>query len=143
MIRTKLPAFAVAEAGKSRRMSVETPGAPADRFAEIFADAKVEKLAVAHLDKAGGVIAVREREGSLVGEIDLPIREMLVEALKLESAGLILAHNHPSGDPSPSRNDIHATRMLAAAGRALDIPLLDHLIFAGDKCVSFRELGLL
>jgi DNA repair protein RadC len=124
-------------------MSALTPRAAADRFAEIFAGAKVEKLAVAHLDKGGAIIALREREGSLVGEIDLPIREMLVEALKLGSAGLILAHNHPSGDPSPSRNDIHATRMLAAAGRALEIPLLDHLIFAGDKCASFREMGLL
>ena len=124
-------------------MKVETPRAAADRFASIFAGAKVEKLAVAHLDKAGAVIALREREGSLVSEIDLPIREMLVEALKLGSASLILAHNHPSGDPRPSRDDIHATRMLAAAGRALEIPLLDHLIFAGEKCTSFRELGLL
>ena len=122
---------------------METAREAAHRFAAIFAGAAVEKVAVAHLDAEGRIIALRECEGSLVDEIDLPIREMLVEALKLGSAGLILAHNHPSGDPTPSREDIHATRMLAAAGRGLGIRLVDHLNFAGGGCSSFVGLGLL
>ena len=54
-----------------------------------------------------------------------------------------MAHNHPSGDPRPSRADIQATRRLAETADALDIRLHDHLIFAGTDCRSFRELGLL
>ena len=57
--------------------------------------------------------------------------------------GWSIAHNHPSGDPSPSRADIEATRRLAEAAAALGIRLHDHLIFAGGDCRSFRALGLL
>ncbi len=55
----------------------------------------------------------------------------------------VLAHNHPSGDARPSDNDKRATRRLAMAADALNCTVLDHLIFAGDKCVSLRRMGLL
>ena len=124
-------------------MSVDTARAAAERFAKVFAGAEVEKLAVAFLGSEGQIIDLHVRDGSLHAEIDLPIRDIMAEALTLGAAGLILAHNHPSGDPTPSREDIHATRMLAAAGRGLGIRLVDHLIFAGGGCSSFVGLGLL
>jgi DNA repair protein RadC len=59
------------------------------------------------------------------------------------SAGIVRAHNHPSGDPSPSDSDCRSTRRLATAARALDCTILDHLVFAGEQCTSFRRMGLL
>ena len=64
-------------------------------------------------------------------------------ALNHDAAGLIVAHNHPSGDPAPSRADIAATHRFAATAADLGITLHDHLIFAGAETRSFRELGLL
>jgi DNA repair protein RadC len=59
------------------------------------------------------------------------------------SAGIILAHNHPSGDSTPSESDCRATRRLACAAEALDCAIVDHLVFAGGDCSSFRRMGLL
>ena len=73
----------------------------------------------------------------------MPIREIIVDAARLGSAGVMLAHNHPSGDARPSRQDCAATQKLARAGEAIDLAILDHLVFAGDGCSSMRRLGLL
>ncbi|MGH9366299.1 MAG: RadC family protein [Thermoanaerobaculia bacterium] len=70
-------------------------------------------------------------------------REILKRALLARAAGFILYHNHPSGDPSPSREDREFTRRLATAAEALGIRLLDHVVVGRDGCVSFREAGLL
>lgn len=75
--------------------------------------------------------------------VELPLRRIFADALRLDAVGLILAHNHPSGDPQPSREDVEATRILAATGDRLGIRLIDHLIFAGARTCSLRGLGLL
>jgi DNA repair protein RadC len=59
------------------------------------------------------------------------------------SAGVILAHNHPCGDPTPSSADRQVTRRLALAGEAIDLAVLDHIIIAGRQCSSMRAMGLL
>jgi DNA repair protein RadC len=59
------------------------------------------------------------------------------------AAGVIIAHNHPSGDPTPSAEDRAVTQQLLAAGRLLDIPLYDHVVLAGERWVSFATTGLL
>ena len=70
-------------------------------------------------------------------------REIYLEALKFHAVGIILLHNHPSGDPTPSDADKRMTRKVRDAGGLLDIPLLDHIVL-GDKCyVSFHEKGYL
>jgi DNA repair protein RadC len=74
----------------------------------------------------------------------LPIRRIIADAARLGSAGILLAHNHPSGDPTPSAADCRATRTLARAAEAIDLTVLDHIIFATrDKCTSMRRMGLL
>ena len=80
--------------------------------------------------------------GSL-GALSLRMREVFGEALRLGARGMILAHNHPSGDCHPSRSDIAATHRLAEIARALDIELIDHLIFTTDAVYSMRAGGLL
>jgi DNA repair protein RadC len=70
-------------------------------------------------------------------------REILKRALLVNAAGVILYHNHPSGDPSPSREDREFTRRLAAAADSIGLRLLDHVVVGREGCVSFREAGLM
>ena len=72
-----------------------------------------------------------------------PLRDIISDAAAHGSAGIVLAHNHPSGDPTPSNSDCRSTRRLATAAEALDCTILDHLVFAGKECASFRQMGLL
>lgn len=70
-------------------------------------------------------------------------REVFRAAIVEAAAGVIVVHNHPSGNPAPSADDRAVTRQLAEAGRLLDIPVYDHVIVAGDTYFSFAEAGLL
>ncbi|HWR30431.1 MAG TPA: DNA repair protein RadC [Negativicutes bacterium] len=80
--------------------------------------------------------------GSLNASIVHP-REVFREAINASAASVILAHNHPSGDPAPSPEDIGLTRKLVEAGRVLDIPVLDHVVLGDGKYISFKEKGIL
>jgi DNA repair protein RadC len=101
-----------------------------------------ESLWVAHVDDHARCLHVSHHEGDESGAA-FPIRDIILDAAAHGSAGIVLAHNHPSGDPRPSDSDCRATRRLATAAEALDCAVLDHLIFAGDECISFRRIGLL
>ncbi len=70
-------------------------------------------------------------------------RDVFREAIRESAAGIVLAHNHPSGDPEPSAEDVALTRRLAEAGRLLSIPVVDHLVVGHASYVSFVERGLL
>jgi DNA repair protein RadC len=82
--------------------------------------------------------------GTLTGSLVHP-REIFAPALREGAASLILIHNHPSGDPTPSREDIRLTQQLVDAGNLLDVPIHDHVIVGNgtDAWVSFAERGLL
>ena len=80
--------------------------------------------------------------GSLNASIVHP-RELFQRAILANCASLILAHNHPSGDPAPSPEDLALTRKLIDAGLLLDIPVLDHIVLGYGRYVSFKERGLL
>lgn len=81
-------------------------------------------------------------KGSVNGSLVHP-REVYREAVTLQAAGLILFHNHPSGDPSPSREDMELTRRLREAGRIMGIEILDHIILGAGSFMSFKDKGLL
>lgn len=70
-------------------------------------------------------------------------REVFRAAIAEAAAGIIVVHNHPSGDPTPSADDRAVTRQLVEAGRLLDLPVYDHVIVGGDRYISFSEAGLL
>ena len=70
------------------------------------------------------------------------VGELFRDAVRLNAAGVILVHNHPSGDPTPSPDDLHLTAEALAAGRLLDIELLDHLVIGHDAYVSLRDRGV-
>jgi DNA repair protein RadC len=81
-------------------------------------------------------------KGSLNGSLVHP-REVYREAVTLQAAGLILFHNHPSGDPTPSREDLDLTRRLREAGRIMGIEILDHIILGANRYTSLKEKGLI
>ncbi|TMB60660.1 MAG: hypothetical protein E6J49_11745 [Chloroflexi bacterium] len=69
------------------------------------------------------------------------IAELFAEAIKRQAPAILMAHNHPSGDPTPSADDIRTTREAAHAGRILGIDLVDHLVFGAGRWVSLRRIG--
>lgn len=80
--------------------------------------------------------------GSLNASIVHP-REVFKEAFRRSAASIICIHNHPSGDPTPSREDIEVTKRLAESGKIIGIDVLDHLIIGENKFVSLKEKGYL
>jgi DNA repair protein RadC len=124
-------------------VAIVTAQDAAELLAPLFAGEAGERLAVLHLDAAQRLIALDERAGAGPDAVDLPMRDIFLAALDHGAVGLVIAHNHPSGDPLPSRADVEATRRLAETSATLGIRLHDHLIFADGACRSFRELGLL
>jgi len=113
-------------------------------FSGCFArsDPARERLWIAHLDSASNCLSLAHHDGDAAGT-DFPLRSIIADAAIHGTAGLVLAHNHPSGDPTPSPADKRATIRLACAAEALDCAVLDHLVFGGTACTSFRQLGLL
>ena len=124
-------------------MIIATANDASDLFRPCFAGGEGETLAVAHLDDARRLIELVVIEPSAPSHIDLPVRRVVEDALRLGATGLVLAHNHPSGDAQPSWEDIEATRELADTASRLGIRLHDHLIFGGEDVCSLRALGLL
>lgn len=105
------------------------------RSAEVF-------LALAMNTKNHVIAVLPVSTGSLNASIVHP-RELFQRAILSNCASLILAHNHPSGDSSPSPEDIALTRRLVEAGQLLDIPILDHIILGYGNFYSFKEHGLI
>ncbi len=105
-------------------------------------DPSRESLWVAHLDDEANCVHLTRHAGDESGT-DFPLRSIIADAALHHSAGIVLAHNHPSGDPTPSDGDKRATRRLATAAEALDCTVVDHLVFGATDYTSFRRIGLL
>ncbi len=102
-----------------------------EEFHGLFLDTKKHLLAHRMLTRGNNVNTIVDQ------------RQVFREALELGANSVIVAHNHPSGDPSPSSEDIMVTDRLSRAGKLLGIPLIDHLVLAGSKHYSFLEAGLM
>ena len=111
-------------------------------FAGCIADSDPsrENLWVAHVDDEARCLHVSRHDGDEVSAA-FPLRTIIADAANLGSAGIVLAHNHPSGDARPSDSDFRATRRLAVAAEAIDCSVLDHLVFGASDCTSMRQLG--
>lgn len=112
-------------------------------FAPGFAGLGREALHIALLDGDRGLIAQRMFHSSQRDEVSFPLRSIIRDALTLDAAGIVIAHNHPSGDPAPSRADLIATRALVDLARPLGLRVHDHLIFGLDETRSLYAMGLL
>ncbi|MBS0503036.1 MAG: DNA repair protein RadC [Proteobacteria bacterium] len=103
----------------------------------------VERVRVLFLNAKNMLIRDEAMSEGSISEAAVYVREVIRRAIDLHAASLILVHNHPSGDPSPSRQDIAITRDIAEAGKRLGITLHDHVIIGADGHSSLRALGLL
>jgi len=102
-----------------------------------------EQFRVLFLDKRNRLIRDEVMGEGTVDHVPVYPREILRRALELGSSAVVLAHNHPGGDPAPSQADIDATRLVVEAGRALRVSVHDHFLVAGERVASFRAMGLL
>jgi DNA repair protein RadC len=104
---------------------------------------QIEQFRILFLDRKNHLIADEVQQRGTVNHTPVYPREVLKRALILNASALVVAHNHPSGDPKPSRADIEMTRDLKAAAKALEIELHDHVVIGHGTHASFRSLGLL
>lgn len=102
-----------------------------------------EHFRVLFLDRRNALIADEEQARGTVNHVPVYPREVAKRALELNASALILVHNHPSGDPTPSESDITMTERIRAALDALDVTLHDHLIIGRSRELSFRDAGLI
>jgi DNA repair protein RadC len=122
---------------------VSSPRDVARHFGPVMRHLKQEVFKVLLLDSANHLLRdVTISTGILNSSLVHP-REVFQPAILEPAAGIILLHNHPSGNPEPSGEDIRITRQLAEAGRILGIPVHDHVIIADQQSTSFAERGLL
>jgi DNA repair protein RadC len=113
-----------------------------DLFAPL-AEEEMEVAAFIYLNPDQRVLGMREVRSNARDTFDLPIRDVVGDALRYDASGVVMAHNHPSGDATPSAADRDVTRMLARALDPLGIRLIDHLVITRSGMTSFRALGLL
>lgn len=151
MGEVSVAAIRVAHAVAIRMLSARTREAPvlsnwqalADYLHADMAHDMVERFRVLHLNTRNMLVRDEVMATGTIDEAAVHVREVIKRALDLGSAALILVHNHPSGDPSPSRADIDITRTIVAAGKPLGITVHDHLIVGLNGQVSLRAKGLM
>ena len=127
----------------SSNKKVTSPQDIAEIFIPILRDEVKEKFIVVCLNSANKVI---KNETISIGNLNSSVvhpREIFKVAIDSLSASIILIHNHPSGNPEPSNEDISITKKIVEAGKIMDIPVFDHIIIAGDTFTSFVEKRLL
>jgi DNA repair protein RadC len=108
-----------------------------------MADEKTELFRILFLDKKNVLIADEVQQRGTVDHTPVYPREVVKRALELGASAIILVHNHPSGDPTPSKADVEMTNQIVKAAAALNIRVHDHLVIGHERHASFKSLGLL
>ena len=119
----------------------DTPELAAAALAPHFAHLERESLVVALLSRKHRLVAVVPVYVGNVAGTSVRIAELFTEAVRRNASGILLAHNHPSGDPAPSSDDLRTTRDAAAAGRLLGIEVVDHLVFGAGRWISLQRMS--
>ncbi len=114
-----------------------------DYLRTAMAHNKVEQFRVIFLDNKNGLIDDRVLQEGTINHTPVYPREIMRMAIELHAVAMILVHNHPSGDPAPSEDDIRMTREIIAAAEKLDITVHDHIVIGRKGHASFRTLGLM
>ncbi len=126
-----------------KRQVISSWDAVIDYCHTVMAHRDTEQFRVLFLDKKNVLIADEQQGEGTVDHVPVYPREVVKRALELNASALILVHNHPSGDPTPSEEDIGMTNQIGDAANALGIILHDHLIIGRSREVSFRAEGLI
>jgi DNA repair protein RadC len=141
----------IVEAAAHRLAKTKVMGRPAlsswsallDYCTAVMARSQNEEFRVLFLDRKNNLIADEVQNRGTVDHTPVYPREIIKRALELTASAIILVHNHPSGDPTPSKADITMTREIVTAAKALSIAVHDHLVIGRGGHASFKSLGLL
>src|SRR5262249_15525630 len=141
----------IVEAAAHRLAKTRVMGRPAlsswaallDYCTTAMARSQNEEFRVLFLDRKNSLIADEVQNRGTVDHTPVYPREIIKRALELSASAIILVHNHPSGDPTPSKADIAMTREIVTAAKALSIAVHDHLVIGRSGHASFKSLGLL
>ena len=135
----------------TRRMAKESsrdslrltaPQSVADYYMQDMRHLTREQVLLIMMDSKNRIIKDLVISEGTVNTSIMPIREVFVHAVKYEAVNIILLHNHPSGDPTPSAEDIRVTKKIAEAGSLIGILLMDHIILGDNRYISLKEQGL-
>jgi DNA repair protein RadC len=122
--------------------TIRSPGDVAGRMLLEMGRLEREELWVLALNAKNVVQRVSHVYAGNVGASLVRVGELFRDAVRLDASGVILVHNHPSGDPTPSPDDLHLTAEAIAAGRLLDVDVLDHVVIGHDTWISLRDRGV-
>ncbi|MEM1161277.1 MAG: DNA repair protein RadC, partial [Pseudomonadota bacterium] len=136
-------AHRLARAKVMNRCALSSWSALMDYCKTSMAHRDTEQFRILFLDKKNVLIADEEQAKGTVDHVPVYPREVVKRSLELNASALILVHNHPSGDPTPSKADIDMTRQIERAAKALGVVVHDHVIIGKEEDVSFRATGLL
>jgi len=156
---TKLPGIGEVKAVKilaigelSKRMAKQSLGnlrrfdsaaSIAEYYMETMRHYRTECVMLILLDNRGHLLGERLISSGTVNASLISPREIFIQALKYEASSIVLIHNHPSGDITPSKADVYATEQVTECGKLMNIPLIDHIIIGDNTYASLSELGLL
>lgn len=128
--------------GPVQRHRITSPDDVANMVAVEMAALEQEQLRVVVLDTKHQVLSIKTVYQGSVNQAQVRVSEVFRDAIKQNAVAIIVIHNHPSGDPTPSSADVTLTLELVKAGQILDVDVLDHLIIGQGRHVSMRRLGL-
>ena len=132
----------LAKAEACEMLQFTCPSSIARYYMEDLRHANQEQMKLLLLNTKSRLIGETDISKGTVNSAVISPRELFVEALQKNAVSIVLLHNHPSGDPTPSKEDVLITRRIQEAGRLIGVELLDHIVI-GDNCyVSLREKGL-
>lgn len=126
----------------SERPTIKSPADAAALVQYEMATLDHEELFVILLDRRNNVMQIIRLYVGSVNSSQVRVGEVFKEAIKLNASALIVVHNHPSGDPTPSPDDVAVTRAIVQAGKLLDVDVLDHLVIGRERWASLKERGL-
>ncbi len=124
------------------KMQISSPSSVAGIYMEEMRHLQQEHLKIVLLDTKNNIISDSTISMGTVNASLINPREVFIHALKNSAVHMIILHNHPSGDPSPSKEDIAVTRRLIEAGELIGIKLLDHIVIGDGKYISLKEKGI-
>ena len=133
----------LADAGWADRPEVTSPEDAAGQVVPVLAGADREVSVALHLDRKHRLLAVDLVSVGAVANTFMSPREIFRAALLSGAAAVVVAHNHPSGDPTPSTDDRQVARRLSAAGELIGVEVLDSLVVAGDRWASLAREGVI
>ena len=131
----------IARSGYAAFPDMSSPDKIAECFMEEMRHEEREQLRVLYLNSRSRLISEKVLSVGGAAQTLVPVREILSDAFRKDAVNIVLLHNHPSGDPTPSREDLEATERLLKASVVAGIPLLDHIIIGDLRYLSFREQG--